>query len=217
MSPCQTCRKLVRGKLFLGSSSSSRCILIGAEHPFLTGASNLIYTCSRALNRFLHFCRTSKDDWSKGLGCNRSQQVSRCLFAHFAVQLAGLLAEANSVQRSAIPSRRGIGAEFVRQLLLDKNNYVFATMRSVPTDVSAPIKNLQARYLNEEDDRLSLVKLDTTDEASVKAAVAEVAKVKPDGIDYLINNAGGLVLIIWARLLCLDHPLAYWFICAFRW
>ncbi len=80
----------------------------------------------------------------------------------------------------------------MRQLLLDKTNYVFATMRSVPTDVTAPIKNLQARYQNEEDDRLQLVKLDTTDEASIKAAVAEVAKYKPDGIDYLINNAGAL-------------------------
>ena len=63
-------------------------------------------------------------------------------------------------------------------------------MRSVPTDVSAPIKNLQSKYLNDEDDRLQLIKLDTTDDASVQAAAAEVAKLKPDGLDYLINNAG---------------------------
>ena len=63
-------------------------------------------------------------------------------------------------------------------------------MRSVPTDVTAPIKNLQARYLNEEDDRLALIQLDATDEASIKSAAAEVDKLKPDGIDYLVNNAG---------------------------
>ncbi|KAK9844534.1 hypothetical protein WJX74_003700 [Apatococcus lobatus] len=87
-------------------------------------------------------------------------------------------------------ANRGIGAEYVRQLLLEKDNYVFATMRNVPTDVTAPIKNLQARYLNEEDDRLALIKLDLTDEASIQAAAAEVEKIKPDGVDYLINNAG---------------------------
>ncbi|KAK9866547.1 hypothetical protein WJX84_011169 [Apatococcus fuscideae] len=87
-------------------------------------------------------------------------------------------------------ANRGLGAEYVRQLLLEKNNYVFATMRSIPTDAAAPIKNLQNKYLNEEDDRLHLVKLDTTDEASISAAVAEIQKVKPEGIDYLINNAG---------------------------
>ena len=85
---------------------------------------------------------------------------------------------------------RGIGAEYVRQLLLDKNNYVFAGMRNVPTDVTAPIKNLQARYLNEEDDRLQLIRLDVTDEASIQAAAAEVEKIHSGGIDCLINNAG---------------------------
>ena len=63
-------------------------------------------------------------------------------------------------------------------------------MRNVPSDITAPIKNLQARYLNEEDDRLKLIQLDVSDEASIKSAAAEVAKIKPDGIDYLINNAG---------------------------
>lgn len=63
-------------------------------------------------------------------------------------------------------------------------------MRNVPTDVTAPIKNLQAKYMNEEDDRLKLIKLDVTDEASIQAAAAEVEKVQPEGIDYLINNAG---------------------------
>ncbi|KAK9861324.1 hypothetical protein WJX84_000834 [Apatococcus fuscideae] len=86
-------------------------------------------------------------------------------------------------------ANRGLGAEFVRQLLLDKTNYVFATICSLPEDVAGPIYTLHRRCLAHQDDRLQLIHLDTSDEASIKAAAAKIHKLKPDGIDYVINNA----------------------------
>ncbi|KAK9868943.1 hypothetical protein WJX84_006042 [Apatococcus fuscideae] len=85
---------------------------------------------------------------------------------------------------------RGLGAEFVRQLLLDGANYVIATMRTLPTEETAPLKCLKSRYQSEKDDRLHLLLMNVTSQSSIEAAVAEIEKVKPEGIDYIINNAG---------------------------
>lgn len=85
---------------------------------------------------------------------------------------------------------RGLGAEFVRQLLLDGANYVIATMRTLPTEETAPLKCLKSRYQSEKDDRLHLLLMNVTSQSSIEAAVAEIEKLKPEGIDYIINNAG---------------------------
>jgi len=78
---------------------------------------------------------------------------------------------------------RGIGLALVKQLL---ENYpgskVIAGARS-PTDN----KELQ-ELLSAHKDRLTLVKLDISSDASVKEAAEIIEKIHPEGIDFLINN-----------------------------
>lgn len=71
---------------------------------------------------------------------------------------------------------------------MDKANYVFVTVPKGPADLTAPIRRLQCRYLEEGDDRLQLIRLDTGSYASIRAAVAEIEKLRPGGVDYVINN-----------------------------
>jgi NAD(P)-dependent dehydrogenase (short-subunit alcohol dehydrogenase family) len=68
--------------------------------------------------------------------------------------------------------------------LKDEDNFVIATAR----DISAKgLKELAAKYPKT---RLALVELDVTDVTSIKKAAEEVTTLLPNGLDYLINNAG---------------------------
>lgn len=66
----------------------------------------------------------------------------------------------------------------------EENNFVIATAR----DLSA--KGLQEVAANYPETRLALVELNVADVASIKKAAEEVATLLPNGLDYLINNAG---------------------------
>ena len=83
---------------------------------------------------------------------------------------------------------RGLSVAFIRKLLADKANYVFATVPKGPADLTASIRRLQCRYLEEGDDRLQLIHLDTERHDSIRAAAAEIQKLKPGGVDFVINN-----------------------------
>jgi len=68
--------------------------------------------------------------------------------------------------------------------LKEENNFVIATAR----DLS--VKALQELAEIYPTTRLALVELNVTDVASIKKAAEEVATLLPNGLDYLINNAG---------------------------
>jgi NAD(P)-dependent dehydrogenase (short-subunit alcohol dehydrogenase family) len=76
---------------------------------------------------------------------------------------------------------RGLGLEFVKQLSATDST-IFALARN-PNDA----KNLQD--LVKQNKNIHTVKMDQADEASIKAAAEEVAKLAPNGVDILINNA----------------------------
>jgi len=78
---------------------------------------------------------------------------------------------------------RGLGLEFVKQLLEAPSTKVIAASRTLPV---AKLDALKKQY----PDRLTIIQLDVTSTESVKAAAASTAKTHPNGIDYLINNAG---------------------------
>jgi NAD(P)-dependent dehydrogenase (short-subunit alcohol dehydrogenase family) len=81
---------------------------------------------------------------------------------------------------------RGLGLEFVKQLAAT-DSAIFALARN-PNDA----KNLQD--LVKQNKNIHTVKMDQADEAdeaSIKAAAEEVAKLAPNGVDILINNAAG--------------------------
>ncbi|DBA71249.1 TPA: hypothetical protein ACH3X2_011067 [Trebouxia sp. C0005] len=80
-------------------------------------------------------------------------------------------------------SSRGLGLEFVRQLLDKTESQVVATARE-PQKAGA-LTALAKQQRN----RLKLVALDTGDESSIKAAAEEIANLY-SGVDLLINNAG---------------------------
>ncbi|KAG6375957.1 hypothetical protein JVT61DRAFT_2834 [Boletus reticuloceps] len=79
---------------------------------------------------------------------------------------------------------RGLGLETARQLLQTPTNTVFGTCRSpsTATELAALVSSPGTLYI---------VKLDVTDEASIKAAADEVFKLlNGAGLDYVLNNAG---------------------------
>ncbi|ORE06815.1 NAD(P)-binding protein [Rhizopus microsporus var. microsporus] len=76
---------------------------------------------------------------------------------------------------------RGLGLEFVKQLSA-KDNTVFACARN--PDQAEELKKLV------DNKKVYSIKLDTTNEQSLKGAVDEISKHAPNGIDVLINNAG---------------------------
>ncbi|KAI9288247.1 hypothetical protein BC943DRAFT_288674 [Umbelopsis sp. AD052] len=78
-------------------------------------------------------------------------------------------------------SSRGIGLELVKQLAA-KGNIVIASARNPDS-----AEQLQQLVDNK---KVFAVKLDVQSEDSVKAAVAKVNEISPDGIDVLINNSG---------------------------
>jgi NAD(P)-dependent dehydrogenase (short-subunit alcohol dehydrogenase family) len=81
---------------------------------------------------------------------------------------------------------RGLGLEFTRQLSsrpISEVSKVFATARGDAPSLKELSKNSSGRVV--------VIKLDSTDEATIKAAAAEVeARLDGKGLDVLINNAG---------------------------
>ena len=65
-------------------------------------------------------------------------------------------------------------------------------MRRIPTVETAPLKILQSTYLNEGNSRLHMIQLDITSKTSIKAATAEIEKLRPVDIHYVKNNAGAV-------------------------
>ncbi|KZV62033.1 NAD(P)-binding protein [Peniophora sp. CONT] len=81
-------------------------------------------------------------------------------------------------------ANRGIGLEFVRQLLSDQSNVVFATCRNpdAATDLAALGKSAQGR--------LHIFALDTSDPASISSAPEHTrAALGEQGLDYLLCSA----------------------------
>ncbi|KAK7948586.1 uncharacterized protein PG986_009472 [Apiospora aurea] len=82
-------------------------------------------------------------------------------------------------------SSRGLGLGFVTELLKDPGNVVIATARD-PTK-SAGLQELKKKHGGAQ---LHFVSLDVTKSDSVHDAAEATQKLLPDGLDYLISNAG---------------------------
>jgi NAD(P)-dependent dehydrogenase (short-subunit alcohol dehydrogenase family) len=67
--------------------------------------------------------------------------------------------------------------------LKDENNLVVATARSVS---GSELQALSAKHPK----NLKLVELDISSQESVDKAVEAVTPLLPNGLDYLVNNAG---------------------------
>lgn len=79
-------------------------------------------------------------------------------------------------------SNRGLGLEFVRQLLA-RGDRVFATCRQ--PDEATELHNLREQY----PDRLTIVALDVADAGTLDPAY-EAVRAETDGLELLVNNAG---------------------------
>ncbi|PPQ95079.1 hypothetical protein CVT25_002602 [Psilocybe cyanescens] len=80
-------------------------------------------------------------------------------------------------------ANRGIGYSVVETLLKNNSNFVIATSRNAnaPALVALASKHPKA---------LKVIELDVESPSSIEKAVAEVTPLLPNGLDYLINNAG---------------------------
>ncbi|KAI0074997.1 NAD(P)-binding protein [Panus rudis PR-1116 ss-1] len=81
-------------------------------------------------------------------------------------------------------SSRGIGLALVTELLKDSGNVVLATARNPAA--SKGLQELASKYPSRQ---LVLMQLDTTVPEQISNAAKEAARLLPDGLDYLINNA----------------------------
>ncbi|TPG67469.1 SDR family oxidoreductase [Hymenobacter nivis] len=79
-------------------------------------------------------------------------------------------------------ANRGLGLELTRQYL-ERGAHVLAASRQ--PDAARELQALRRQYA----ERLTLITLDVTDDASI-AAAAQAAAQAVDGLDVLINNAG---------------------------
>ena len=80
-------------------------------------------------------------------------------------------------------ANKSIGFETARQLL-QKGYYIYLGSRNLENGLEA-VEKLKAEGLNE----VEAIKIDVSDDESVKEARAEIGK-KTDSLDVLINNAG---------------------------
>ncbi|MBZ0299766.1 MAG: SDR family oxidoreductase [Anaerolineae bacterium] len=80
-------------------------------------------------------------------------------------------------------SNRGIGLELVRRYLRREDTLIFATCRN--PQAAAPLQALAAQHPH----RLLILRLEVTDAGQIVEAVTAV-RIKVDGLDLLINNAG---------------------------
>ncbi|PPR06690.1 LOW QUALITY PROTEIN: hypothetical protein CVT26_001451 [Gymnopilus dilepis] len=82
-------------------------------------------------------------------------------------------------------SNRGIGLALVQHLLESSlDNYVIATGRNISV---ISLQELTSKYPQ---DRLQIIQLDVADRVSVDEAVKKLWSLLPEGLDYLVNNAG---------------------------
>ncbi|KAF7724704.1 hypothetical protein EC973_000812 [Apophysomyces ossiformis] len=77
---------------------------------------------------------------------------------------------------------RGLGLEFVKQLSA-RGDTVIAAARN-------PDRADALQSLAKENSNVHLMALDTVNKESIQAAVKEVDRIAPNGLDVLINNAG---------------------------
>lgn len=81
---------------------------------------------------------------------------------------------------------RGIGLEFVKQLLNRPSTHVLAAVRNITT--ATELHALEKQFPG----RLNIISIDVSSAASIEGGVKEVEKLV-GVIDVLINNAGVLV------------------------
>jgi len=85
-------------------------------------------------------------------------------------------------------SNRGIGLELVKQLAekTGEEAHIYATCREPEGTRAEALRDLATRHPG----RITLIKLDMSDEASISAAVQAVSEqIGADGLNLLINNA----------------------------
>uniref|UniRef100_A0A8C6Y361 C-factor-like n=1 Tax=Naja naja TaxID=35670 RepID=A0A8C6Y361_NAJNA len=85
-------------------------------------------------------------------------------------------------------SNRGLGLEFIRQLVekINPPKWIFATCRDPAGPRAQDLRNLAAEH-----PQIVIITLDTDDPSSIKAAAAKATEcLKGAGLNLLINNAG---------------------------
>jgi len=81
---------------------------------------------------------------------------------------------------------RGLGLAFVKELVALPSSQVSKIIATARSDAPA-----LSEIEQQSSGRVAVVKLDVTDQASIKKAAAEVDSILGDkGLDVLINNAG---------------------------
>ncbi|CCM05064.1 uncharacterized protein FIBRA_07270 [Fibroporia radiculosa] len=80
---------------------------------------------------------------------------------------------------------RGIGLAMVEKLLQNPSNFVIAAARH--PNRSEDLQSLRTKY---GDERLTTLILDYADPASTTAAAERASMLLPNGLDYLVSNAG---------------------------
>lgn len=92
---------------------------------------------------------------------------------------------------SCCSANRGIGFELVKQLLDSPTNLVIAACRSPET--ATALNDLQKTAKG----TLHVIRLDISDVSSIRASATELERILGEtGLDYLINNAAIVRLII---------------------
>ncbi|KAI0789875.1 hypothetical protein C8Q75DRAFT_762928 [Abortiporus biennis] len=81
---------------------------------------------------------------------------------------------------------RGIGLSLVASLVKDAKNKVIATARDPKN--SEGLQTLAKQYTDAS--RLVVLPLDISQSAEITKIAEEVTKILPNGLDYLVNNAG---------------------------
>ena len=85
----------------------------------------------------------------------------------------------------ALSASRGLGLEFVRQIIASPNNVVIATCRN--PEKATELRDLQADAKG----TLHVFKLDVDDFDGVRDSAQDLSAILGDtGLDYLISNAG---------------------------
>ena len=95
-------------------------------------------------------------------------------------------------------SSRGIGLEMTRQSLRSLWHTVFASCRSPST--AAELRSLTSSNPG----KLHVIKLDVTDEESIKPGTAKVLRILDGSLDYVINNVVIVFFCFRCEIWCVD-------------
>ncbi|KAL3132419.1 hypothetical protein ABBQ32_008978 [Trebouxia sp. C0010 RCD-2024] len=96
------------------------------------------------------------------------------------------MADKNDTVWVVTGANRGIGLEFIVQILAMPDTSVVAGVRT-------PEKAIDLQKLaDKHGDRLHIVKLDLANIETITAAVEVIEKLQKNGVDFLVNNAGVL-------------------------